>query len=161
MVAQITQAEIDELKKQFDSKIGNNYSVIFDKDEEGQDNFKIYKGKSGEDALWSGSVLLEQDYYINWEFSLKNGAKIKEATFKVNDSNKNVITIIYDLFNIWSENLAKFVRNSSETGSEDLQSLETDFPSPEEETLSESRSFPGRKRIINSSVDRMKRLAGL
>ena len=160
-MAQITQAEIDKLKKQFDSKIGNNYSVIFDKDEEGQDNFKIYKGKSGEDALWSGSILLEQDYYINWEFSLKNGAKIKEATFKVNDSNKSIINTIYDLYNIWSDNLAKFVRNSNETGTEEFQTPEVESPTPEEETLSESRNLSGRKRNIDSSSDRMKRLAGL
>jgi hypothetical protein len=163
MTAQITQAEINELKKQFDDKIGNNYSVVFDKDEEGRDNFKIYKGQSGEDALWSGSVILEQDYYIKWEFSLKNGPKVTKATFKINDSNKDIISTIFDLYNIWSDNLSKYVRSSEENNnSEEITSTDAELDvTAGQETIAESRSFSGRKRLIDSSGDRMKKLAGL
>ena len=62
MTAQITQAEIDMLKSQFEGKIGN-YSIAFKKDEEGEEiPPMVYNGESGEDAYWSGSIILEQSF---------------------------------------------------------------------------------------------------
>jgi hypothetical protein len=178
MIPQITQAEIQELKKMLEAKIGN-YSIVYNKNEEGQDDFAIYKGESGEDAFWSGSIILEQDYYINWEFSLKNGAKIVNATLKLNEQNKDIVASLYDMYQIWYENLNKYIRGEAgaEGGlempeepamgagaGEEVVAGGEELPgSVEGEALplSESRTLKGRKKTIDSSNDRMKRLAGL
>ena len=141
MAAQITQAEINELKSIFEQKIGN-YSVTFNKDENGNEDFAVYDGDSGEDAFWSGSIILEQDYYVNWQFSLKNGVTIMESTFKINEQNKNIISEIYDIYNIWSNKLSQYIRGeeSISTNSEE-ENLES-----EEESLAESRTIEGRKK---------------
>lgn len=176
MAAEITQAEINELKSQFENKIGN-YSIIFKKNEEGKEIFQVYSGESGEDAYWSGSILLEQDYYIDWEFSLKNGATISKATFRINDNNKNIINTIYDIYQIFSDNLNKYIRRDGETsmtgaetsgeeivsGGEMLSGAgeEAEAEAAESGTIAESRSIKGRKTLIDSSSDRMRKLAGL
>ena len=77
MTAEITKAEIQDLQKQFTQKIGD-YAVKFNE-------LSIYKGYSGQDANWSGTVLLEKDYMISWEFSLIDGVKILDANFAIND----------------------------------------------------------------------------
>jgi hypothetical protein len=156
MAAQITQAEINELKSIFEQKIGN-YSVTFNKDENGNEDFSVYDGYSGEDAFWSGSIVLEQDYYVKWQFSLKNGATITESTFRINEQNKNIISEIYDIYNIWSDKLSKYIRGeeSMPTNKEE-EKLEN-----EEESLAESRTIEGRKKNIDESYERMKKLSGL
>lgn len=165
MAAQITQAEINELKSQFESKIGN-YSIVFKKNEEGKEIFQVYDGESGEDAYWSGSIVLEQDYYIDWEFSLKNGATISKAAFKINENNKGIVNTIYDIYQIFSDNLNKYIRTDGESSGMEAETSGEEIISggeetEEPETIAESRTIKSRKNIIDSSSDRMKRLAGL
>jgi hypothetical protein len=165
MAAQITQAEINELKSQFESKIGN-YSIVFKKNEEGKEIFQVYDGESGEDAFWAGSIVLEQDYYIDWEFSLKNGATISKAAFKINENNKGIVNTIYDIYQIFSDNLNKYIRTDGESSGMEAETSGEEIISggeetEEPETIAESRTIKSRKNIIDSSSDRMKRLAGL
>lgn len=169
MIAQITQAEINELKKEFEDKIGN-YTVRFNQDENGKEDFRIYKGESGKDAFWSGNILLEQDYYIEWSFSLINGFKVLSATFKVTEQNKDIISIINNVYEIWSINLNKYIRGdeyeSAEIGGEEPVPEEplgdeVEDTESEEGPLSESRTKEGRKIVIRKSGERMKKLAGL
>lgn len=163
MTAQITQAEIDALKSQFEGKIGN-YSIAFKKDEEGKEiPPMVYNGESGEDAYWSGSIILEQDYYIDWEFSLKNGAKILKAAFEINENNKGIVNTIYDIYQIFSDNLNKYIRRDGESSDVGMGDSGEEIISGEEETetIAESRTIKSRKNMIDSSSDRMKRLAGL
>jgi hypothetical protein len=161
---QITKAEISQLISIFENKIGG-YSVIFNKDENGEYDFKIYKGDSGADAYWSGSIILEQDYYVDWKFSLVNGAIIENATFKLNESNRDICQKIFDIYDIWSQKISKFIRTDFYMSmSQPEDSREEIVQGGEEEedmSLSESRSLKGRKTIIDSSSNRMKRLAGL
>ena len=174
MAAQITQAEINELKKQFEEKIGK-YTVKFHKDENGEETFKAWYSPV-KDAFWSGTVVLEKDYFIKWSFSLINGFKVLEATFKINDENKDIISMIKNVYDIWYENLNSSIMagedESSELGGEEPVSTETgELGDVEEEIegeteeeegpISESRTKSGREKIINNSSDRMKRLAGL
>jgi hypothetical protein len=174
MAAKITQAEINELKKQFEEKIGK-YTVVFDKDENGEENFKAWFSPV-KDAIWSGKVQLEKDYYIHWSFSLINGFKVLEAVFQVNEDNKNIISMIDNIYNIWYENLNKAIladeEESGEVGGEEpippeegeLGDVEGEIEGDTEEAeapLSESRTKLGRQKVIKESSDRMKRLAGL
>lgn len=160
MTPQITQAEIKSLIKTFEDKVGR-YSVIFNKGENDEYDFKIYNGKSGSDAYWSGSIILEQDYFVDWEFSLVNGVDIKNATFRINESNKNICENIFDIYNIWYNQISKFIRSDAETTSMNSGEEVAQGGGEEEMSLSESRTIKGRKTLIDSSSDRMKRLAGI
>lgn len=171
-IAKITKAEIDKYKKMFNDKI-DYYAINFNTKEEGEqvvDDFEIYKGDSGVDASWSGSIILEKDYFINWEFSILNGVYI-DCKMRMNDSNKNVINNIYEVYTNWREDLSKYIVSSpkdfsSDTPSDSGEEIVSGGPaetSPEGESmpLSESRTTKGRQKTINESVNRMKRLAGL
>lgn len=169
MTANITKAEIQDLQTQFTQKIGD-YAVKFDE-------LSIYKGYSGQDAKWSGKVLLEKDYSISWEFSLIDGVKILDANFVINDKNKDITKNIQDIYEVFYDKLNQVVRDveyepeAKETG--DQVMLDTDADeigqieepaetSPEGEMMpiSESRLIKNRKKTINSNYDRMKKLAG-
>lgn len=169
MTANITKAEIQDLQTQFTQKIGD-YAVKFDE-------LLIYKGYSGQDAKWSGKVLLEKDYSISWEFSLIDGVKILDANFVINDKNKDITKNIQDIYEVFYDKLNQVVRDveyepeAKETG--DQVMLDTDADeigqieepaetSPEGEMMpiSESRLIKNRKKTINSNYDRMKKLAG-
>lgn len=160
MTPRITQAEIEKLIKIFEEKVGR-YSVIFNKDENDEYDFKIYNGESGADAYWSGSIILEQDYFVEWEFSLLNGVDIKNAIFRINESNKNICENIFDIYNIWYNQISKFIRSDAETTSMNSGEEVVQGGEEEEMSLSESRTIKGRKTLIDSSSDRMKRLAGI
>ena len=169
MTANITKAEIQDLQTQFTQKIGD-YAVKFDE-------LSIYKGYSGQDAKWSGKVLLEKDYSISWEFSLIDGVKILDANFVIKDKNKDIFKNIQDIYEVFYDKLNQVVRDveyepeAKETG--DQVMLDTDADeigqieepaetSPEGEMMpiSESRLIKNRKKTINSNYDRMKKLAG-
>jgi len=171
-IAQITKSEIEKYKQMFSNKIGP-YAVQFDtKEQNGNivDSFEIYKGESGIDANWTGSIILEKDYFVKWEFSILNGVYI-EAKMRMNDNNKNIIGNLYQVFENWRSELSRYlVAPPGEMGQQMPQDSGVEIVSgglavvaPEEElaSLSESRSTKGRQDIINSSSDRMKRLAGL
>jgi hypothetical protein len=160
MTPRITQAEIEKLIKIFEEKVGR-YSVVFNKDENDEYDFKIYNGESGADAYWSGSIILEQDYFVEWEFSLVNGVDIKNATFNINESNKNICENIFDVYNIWYNQISKFIRSDAEAPSMNSGEEVVQGGGEEEMSLSESRTIKGRKTLIDSSSDRMKRLAGI
>tara|TARA_B100000497_G_C7537365_1_gene325456 strand:+ start:174 stop:692 length:519 start_codon:yes stop_codon:yes gene_type:complete len=169
MAAQITQAEIQELQKQFTQKIGD-YAVKFDE-------ISIYKGYSGQDANWSGAVLLEKDYSISWEFSLIDGLKITNANFIVNNRNKDIIKNIQDIYEVFYDKLNQVIRDvevaPEEQETDDEVMLGTDADeieqlggpaetSPEGESMpiSESRLIKNRRKNINSNYLRMNKLAG-
>jgi hypothetical protein len=114
MAAQITQAEINQLKSQFDKKLGK-FSVIFDKDENGEENFKIYNGKSGADAYWSGKIILQNDYSISWKFSLLDGLTLSSEAFKVDENTKDIVLYIKDMYDIWYQNISPYIVNLSPT----------------------------------------------
>jgi len=169
MTAKITKAEIQELQKQFTQKIGD-YAVKFGE-------LSIYKGYSGQDANWSGTVILENDYSISWEFSLINGVKVLDANFVVNDKNKDILKKIQDVYDVFYDNLNQVVRDveyepeAKETADQVMLGTDSDEveelggpaeTSPEGESMpiSESRLVKNRRKNINSNYSRMSRLAG-
>jgi hypothetical protein len=169
MTAEITKAEIQELQKQFTQKIGD-YAVKFNE-------LSIYKGYSGQDANWSGTVLLENDYSISWDFSLINGVKILDANFVVNDKNKDILKNIQDVYEVFYDKLNQVVRDveyepeAKETGDQVMLGTDSDEigqiekpaeSSPEGEMMpiSESRLIKNRRKNINSNYLRMNKLAG-
>lgn len=169
MTAEITKAEIQELQKQFTEKIGD-YAVKFNE-------ISIYKGYSGQDANWSGTVLLEKDYMISWEFSLIDGIKILDANFIVNDKNTNILQDLKDIYEVFYDKLNQVVRDveyepqAKETGDEVMLGTDSDEieqlggpaeTSPEGEMMpiNESRMVKNRRNTIKSNYERMKKLAG-
>jgi len=169
MTAEITQAEIQDLQKQFTQKIGD-YAVKFNQ-------LSIYKGYSGQDANWSGTVLLENDYSLSWEFSLINGVKILDAHFVINDKNKDILKNIQDIYQVFYDKLNQVVRDveyeaePEETGDQVMLGTDGDeieqlggpaetSPEGEKMPINESRMVKNRRNTIKSNYERMKRLAG-
>ncbi len=169
MTAEITKAEIQDLQKQFTQKIGD-YAVKFNE-------LSIYKGYSGQDANWSGTVLLEKDYMISWEFSLIDGVKILDANFAINDKNRNILQDLKDVYEVFYDKLNQVVRDveyqpeTKETGDEVMLGTDNDEieqlggpaeTSPEGEMMpiNESRTVKNRRNTIKASYDRMRKLAG-
>tara|TARA_B100000927_G_C16400443_1_gene443124 strand:+ start:441 stop:959 length:519 start_codon:yes stop_codon:yes gene_type:complete len=169
MAAQITQAEIKELQKQFVQKIGD-YAIKFGE-------ISIYKGYSGQDANWCGTVLLEKDYSVSWDFSLSEGVKISNANFVINNRNKDILSNIKDVYEIFYDKLNQVIRDvevepeAEETA--DQVMLDTDYdeigqiekpaetsPAGENMPISESRLIKNRRKNINSNYVRMNKLAG-
>ena len=167
---QITQAEIDKYISLFNEKIGH-FALTFEKPEGEENSLFIYQGDSGTDANWSGHVVLGNDYYVKWEFSVLNGAYV-EAKMKLDHTNKDVISSIYDFYEIWKNDLTKYLSSGGEDemgamdsgeeivsgGPAETSPLGEEMP---EMPLAESRTPKGRHQIISSSSDRMKKLAGL
>jgi hypothetical protein len=169
MAANITTAEVKELQKQFVEKIGD-YAVKFD-------DISLYKGYSGQDAVFSGKILLEKDYNISWSFSLVDGIKILEANFIITDKNRNILQNLQDIYQIFYEKFNQLIRDidvdSDLEGLNDekvsmVQSSDDEIPQEEEEgeeeekmSITESRLVKNRAKLINSSYERMKRLSGI
>jgi hypothetical protein len=165
MATNITTAEVKELQKQFIEKIGD-YAVKFD-------DISLYKGYSGQDAVFSGKILLEKDYSISWSFSLVDGIKILEANFVINDKNRNILQNLQDIYQIFYEKFNQLIRDievdSDVEGLSDekitmTQSSEEESSQEEEEenmSITESRLVKNRAKLINSSYERMKKLSGI
>jgi hypothetical protein len=165
MATNITTAEVKELQKQFIEKIGD-YAVKFD-------DISLYKGYSGQDAVFSGKILLEKDYSISWSFSLVDGIKILEANFVINDKNRKILQNLQDIYQIFYEKFNQLIRDieidSDVEGLSDekismTQSSEEETPQGEEEeemSITESRLVKNRAKLIKSSYERMKRLSGI
>ena len=159
MAAQITQAEINELKAQFDKKVGK-FSVTFDKDENGEENFKIYNGKSGADAYWSGKIILQNDYSISWKFSLLDGATLSTESFKIDDNTKDIVLYIKDMYDIWYQSISPYIGEEMSNPTSPSQA-NVEVPTEEQLPIAESINLNNRQKVINENNDRMKRLAGL
>lgn len=159
MAAQITQAEINELKAQFDKKVGK-FSVTFDKDENGEENFKIYNGKSGADAYWSGKIILQNDYSISWKFSLLDGATLSTESFKIDDNTKDIVLYIKDMYDIWYQSISPYIGEEISNPTSPSQA-NAEALTEEQLPIAESINLNNRQKVINENNDRMKRLAGL
>ena len=165
MATNITTAEVKELQKQFTEKIGD-YAVKFD-------DISLYKGYSGQDAIFSGKILLEKDYSISWSFSLVDGIKILEANFVINDKNRKILQNLQDIYQIFYEKFNQLIRDieidSDVEGLDDdkvsiVQPSEEETSQEEEEdgmSITESRLIKNRIKLVKSSFERMKKLSGI
>ena len=67
---QITTAEVQDWENKFKESVSP--LVKFDNDGTANGSLKLYNGESGVEALWSGVIILNNDNYIKWNFSIQN-----------------------------------------------------------------------------------------
>lgn len=135
---QIQASEVEAWENRFRENVSP--LVQFDKADGGSSSFKVYKGISGIEIEWSGTIKFGSDEYIKWKFSILNEVFIK-ANYRLDEENRDMMTRIYDLYTAWAKEW-----------SQSLSKLGTS-PLPLQE-----RSKEG---IIRSQKYRMTKLAGL
>ena len=100
--------EVKEYEDNFKEKV--YHDVQFDKQGGGEDAYsmKFYKGKSGVEAIWSGSILLPGENKIKWKFSLQNPPVI-EANIQMDEDNSEIIKKLYNFYKIWKDEWSKML----------------------------------------------------
>lgn len=102
---------------------------------------QIYSGESGIDVTWFGKILLQDDNFIYWEFSLNRDPFIK-SNITLNKNTVDLIKRLYDYYVTWSSYWLSALAEKS--------------------NISEARGVNrNSKFIIDSYSTRMKKLAGL
>lgn len=136
---QIQSTEIADWENRFKQNVSP--LVQFNKEGDNGSSFKLYKGSSGLEVEWSGTINLGSDDYIKWKFSILNDIFI-DAKFKLDEDTKDLIRKIYDLYVTWQK---EWSQNLSKSGKEQQQ-------------IKENRT---KENIIKYNKDRMTSLAGL
>jgi hypothetical protein len=145
--------EVEEYEQQFKERVF--YDVQFNKEGEEGTSMKLYKGKSGVEATWSGTILLNEDNFIEWSFSLQNGVSIN-SKLTLNDENVELIPKLYTFYKIWKEEWSKMLTVPAKTEEEPMKASQI-----QESTLTLREQKQNRKMtIINNYSDRMRKLGG-
>jgi len=111
-------------------------------EEESDVTMQLYSGESGIEATWFGKILLQDDNFIYWEFSLNRNPFIKSNIVLAEDT-LEILKNLFDYYLTWKTYW--------------LQSL-----SSKTTMVSEARgNNRNSKFIIENHSDRMKKLAGL
>ena len=150
--------EIKEYEDKFKEHV--YHDVQFDRNQEGY-SMQFYMGKSGVEAAWSGTILLREDSFIKWTFSLQNGCII-EANVSLDDENYNIVPKLYEFYKIWKSEWSQMLTipepEVGDLGIADTQQI--DLPTIKED-YEKRKKERTKNNIINNHSDRMKKLAGL
>lgn len=158
-VPSVTKSEIADWEKRFKESVSP--LVQFDT-KEGKSSMRLYKGASGVEASWAGTILLKADNYVKWSFSIQNQPFV-EAKFNLDKESKSIIDGLYDFYNIWKEEWSKSlsIPPSSEQGTEmSAEGPPTQAPAPIQEAYNTGKDR-NRSQIIVDHSERMRKLAGL
>lgn len=109
---------------------------------DGDTSMQIYSGDSGIEATWFGKILLQDDNFIYWEFSLNRNPYIKSNVVL----DESILEMMKNLFNFYLTWKTYW-----------LQALSDKSSMIQEGKTSKRNS----KFIIEHHSDRMKKLAGL
>jgi hypothetical protein len=159
----VSNAEIADWEKRFKEAVSP--MVEFDSIE-GKPSMRLYKGASGVEASWSGTITLRADNYVKWSFSIQNNPFI-EAKFELDKESKTIIDSLYDFYSIWKQEWSKSlsIPPSAEEEQEGPAQLPP-APAPETATAPIQEAYNigkdrNKQQIIDDHSDRMKKLAGL
>jgi len=182
---EIKSWEVKEYEDQFKDRV--YHDVQFDRDSESDYSMKLYKGDSGVEAKWSGTIMLQGENHIDWKFSLQTPPEI-DAKMSLDSENYDIISKLYNYYKIWKEEWSKMLtvpkdkEPMEQPAGEELEAgIEGQAPSlgdanisggvgaparPEEPILKESllirkKHARNKKTIIAQHSDRMRKLAGL
>lgn len=102
---QITTTEIQDWEKKFKESVSP--LVQFDADEQsGGNSLKLYNGQSGIEASWAGTIILNNDNYIKWSFSIQNDPFI-ECKLNYTKENYDILTKLFNFYATWKAEWAK------------------------------------------------------
>ncbi len=144
---QITTQEIQDWENKFKESVSP--LVKFTPTEQGTNSMKFYNGESGIDATWSGIIILGNDDYVKWNFSIQNEPFI-ESKLNLTQENFNIFSNLYNFYNEWKDEWSKQITMPDNAMPSNVQ---TNLPLKENKR---TKTF-----IIKEHSQRMKILAGL
>jgi|688.fasta_scaffold71021_8 hypothetical protein len=121
-----------------------------EKPEEGESESKdesdvtmqLYSGESGIEATWFGKILLQDDNFIYWEFSLNRNPFIK-SNIVLDEDTLDILKKLFDYYSTWKTYWLQALSSKS---------------TMVQEAKGKNRNS---KFIIENHSDRMRKLAGL
>lgn len=161
---QITTSEVQDWENKFKETVSP--LVQFNNDGAGNGSMKLYNGKSGYEASWSGTIMLNGDNYIKWTFSIQNEPFI-ESKLNFTDENFRIITNLknfYDSWRIeWSKQLSIPDQNRQDINNKTNGQAQSVAPNPGSETPEPPLQENTRTKlfIIQNNKERMQKLSGL
>lgn len=160
---QITTAEVQDWENKFKESVSP--LVKFDNDGTANGSLKLYNGKSGVEAIWSGVIILNNDNYIKWNFSIQNEPFI-DCKLNYNENNYTILINLKNFYDSWKTEWSKQLtmpdsamtddNNSNPTGQEQPSEPNAAMPAPQ---LQENKRT--KMNIINNHKERMQKLSGL
>lgn len=160
---QITASEIQDWENKFKESVSP--LVQFSNDGTGNGSMRLYNGQSGMEALWSGTILLNNDNYIKWNFSIQNEPFI-ESKMIFTDDNYKIISNLKNFYDLWKIEWSKQLSIPDENR-QDVNSITNGQPEPVEpkqpsvvpDPIQESDRT--KLSIIKFHKERMQKLCGL
>lgn len=116
-----------------------------EEDVDGKDDgvtIQLYSGESGIEATWFGKIMLPDDNFVYWEFSLNREPFIK-SNFVLTKNTLSIMKNLFDYHMTWKDYWLQALANKS---------------TMVQEAKGKNRNS---KFIIENHSDRMKKLAGL
>lgn len=101
---QITSSEISEWENKFKQEV--NPSVQFAVGNNAGKSMMFYNGETGTDAQWSGTITLQNDSWIKWNFKLKNEPFL-EAKVEFTEECSTILTNLYTFYLSWKDEWGK------------------------------------------------------
>lgn len=150
---EVTKQEVEQYENTFREKVYPN--TKFNVNNNGL-SMELYKGDSGTEATFSGTIMLSADNYIKWRYSLQNGLMIN-SNMELNDESLKVVTNLANFYNEWKSYWEKEMNIAPSAESQEEAVPEAG----EESALQESDYTKKRKLSIMNSFDRMRSLSGL
>lgn len=105
---QITRSEVEAFEQKFKEVV--TPSVRFDKGEDGEIKYDLYKGESGIDAKVSGVIPLQAENFIKFTFSLQDGP-FMTARVEITPDIAEIITNLANYYEQWKDEWAKKLGN--------------------------------------------------
>ena len=156
---QITTSEVQDWENKFKESVSP--LVKFNNDGSANGSLKLYNGQSGVEAQWSGVIILNNDNYIKWSFSIQNEPFI-DCKLNYNDGNYTILVNLKNFYDSWKTEWSKQL-TMPDTAIEDNGAPEgQEQPA---ETNNQPVGIQENKRtkmnIINNHKERMQKLSGL
>ncbi len=159
---QITKSEIQDWENKFKENVSP--LVQFENDGTANGSMKLYNGKSGYEAIWAGTIMLNKDNYIKWSFSIQNEPFI-DIKCNFNDNNYKIITNLKNFYDSWKTEWSKQLSipnsdkqdiNMSTNGAPESIKTEPIQNEPVVQENERTKIF-----IIKNHKERMQKLSGL
>jgi len=161
---QITSSEIQDWENKFKESVSP--LVQFSNDGTGNGSMTLYNGKSGMEALWSGTIMLNGENYIKWSFSIQNEPFI-ESKMNFTDDNFQILSNLKNFYDLWKIEWAKQL-SIPDADRQDVTAASNGNPSqavPEPSSNQAKQPIQENSRtkmfIIKNYKERMQKLSGL
>lgn len=105
---QITRSEVDEFEQKFKEVVSP--MVKFNSNEEGEIDYQLYKGESGIEASIGGTIPLQAENYIKFNFSLQNGP-FMSAKVELTTDTAEIISNLASFYEQWKRDWGQKLGN--------------------------------------------------